>query len=44
MCIIAGCVQIGTGGDAAQMITLDSFKFTDVSLIKIDVEGAERLV
>jgi FkbM family methyltransferase len=43
-CIVAGGVKIGTGGDAVRMITLDSFRFTDVSFIKIDVEGAERLV
>lgn len=36
-----GRVAVGKGGDRAELRTLDSFGFTDVSLIKIDVEGFE---
>ena len=39
-----GGTPIGIGGDKAEMRTLDSFGFRNVSFIKIDVEGAEDLV
>ena len=39
-----GGVQIGTGGEQAELRTLDSFGFENVSLIKIDVEGYENQV
>jgi len=35
---------IGIGGDFVKMKTLDSFNFTDVSLLKIDVQGCEPYV
>jgi FkbM family methyltransferase len=34
-----GQVRIGKGGDKVEARTIDSFGFSDVSLIKIDVEG-----
>jgi FkbM family methyltransferase len=34
-----GQVSIGAGGDEVEARTIDSFGFSDVSLIKIDVEG-----
>ncbi len=39
-----GGTGIGKGGDIAEMRTIDSFNFENVSLIKIDVEGAEDAV
>lgn len=39
-----GGLSIGKGGEEVEMRTLDSFNFTNIGLIKIDVEGAERLV
>ena len=36
-----GRVSIGQGGDSVEARTIDSFGFTNVSLIKIDVEGFE---
>ena len=36
-----GQVRIGAGGDRVEMRTIDSFFFSDVSVIKIDVEGYE---
>ena len=39
-----GGTGIGSGGDLAEMRTLDSFEFQNVSFIKIDVEGAEDAV
>jgi FkbM family methyltransferase len=39
-----GRVAIGRGGDRAEARTIDSFGFSDVSLIKIDVEGHEASV
>ncbi len=36
-----GQVAVGEGGDQAELRTLDGFGFSDVSLIKIDVEGYE---
>lgn len=36
-----GYGRIGKGGERVEARTLDSFGFTDVSLIKIDVEGHE---
>ncbi len=36
-----GQIGIGSGGDAAELRALDSFLFTNVSVIKIDVEGYE---
>lgn len=38
-----GGVQLGKGGEEVEMRTLDSFCLEDVSLIKIDIEGAEPL-
>jgi FkbM family methyltransferase len=34
-----GQVKVGEGGDEVELRTIDSFGFSDVSLIKIDVEG-----
>lgn len=34
-----GQVRVGKGGDKVEARTIDSFSFTNVSLIKIDVEG-----
>jgi hypothetical protein len=39
-----GQTSIGTGGDRAEARTLDSFGFSNVSLIKIDVEVHEAQV
>ncbi len=39
-----GQTRIGTGGDRAEARTIDSFGFSNVSLIKIDVEGHEAQV
>ncbi len=39
-----GGVQIGAGGEQAELRTLDSFGFENVSVIKIDVEGYENEV
>lgn len=39
-----GGTLIGSGGDIAQMITLDSLKLKNVSFIKIDVENFEEEV
>ena len=39
-----GGVSVGTGGDKAEMRPLDDFDLTNVSLIKIDVEGHENPV
>lgn len=39
-----GSTGIGRGGDFAEMRTVDSFNFTNVSLIKIDVERSEEEV
>lgn len=39
-----GGVAVGAGGDRVELRTLDSFGFNDVSLLKIDVEGAEDAV
>ncbi len=36
-----GRVRVGTGGDRVEARTIDSFGFSDVSLMKIDVEGYE---
>jgi FkbM family methyltransferase len=36
-----GATAIGSGGDKAELRTIDSFGFQGVSLIKIDVEGYE---
>ena len=42
--LIESAVKVGTGGDRAEMRPLDDFGFTNVSLIKIDVEGLENQV
>ena len=42
--VTTGGVQIGQGGETVEMVTLDAFSFSNVSLMKVDVEGAERLV
>jgi len=39
-----GGTRIGQGGDKAELRTIDSFGFRNVSLIKIDVEGFEDYV
>ena len=39
--IDAGWTRIGKGGEKVEARTIDSFGFSDVSLIKIDVEGHE---
>ena len=39
-----GSTNIGHGGDVVEMRTLDSFNFTNVSFIKIDVERSEEQV
>ena len=39
-----GGVNLGKGGEVIDMVNLDLFSFNNVSLIKIDVEGAEKLV
>lgn len=39
-----GGIRLGNDGETVEMRTLDSFELTDVSLIKVDVEGAEPLV
>ena len=36
--------QIGVGGESITMKTLDSFKITNLSLLKVDAEGSEPLV
>lgn len=39
-----GMTRIGPGGETVQMISLDSLQLSDVSVMKIDVEGAEDRV
>lgn len=39
-----GGLNLGIGGEHIDMITLDSLKLDKVNYIKIDVEGAEKLV
>ena len=39
-----GIVSVGKGGDKVEARTIDSFGFSEVSLIKIDVEGHEAEV
>lgn len=39
-----GSISIGQGGDRVELRTIDSFHFSNVSLIKIDVEGFEDRV
>lgn len=39
-----GSTAVGKGGDAAELRTIDSFGFRNVSLIKMDVEGYEDAV
>ena len=39
-----GRVRVGKGGDKVEARTIDSFGFSDVSLMKIDVEGHEAEV
>jgi FkbM family methyltransferase len=39
-----GGTGVGSGGDKAELRTIDSFKFRDVSVIKIDVERFEDAV
>ena len=39
-----GRVRVGKGGDKVEARTIDSFGFSDVSLMKIDVEGHEARV
>jgi len=36
-----GGIAVGLGGDRVELRTVDSFQFTNVSLIKIDAEGYE---
>ena len=42
--LVEGGVGVGAGGDKAEMRPLDDFGLTNVSLIKIDVEGHENPV
>ena len=42
--LLEGSVSVGAGGDRAEMRPLDDFSFSNVSLIKIDVEGHENAV
>ncbi|WIA14043.1 hypothetical protein OEZ85_002599 [Tetradesmus obliquus] len=37
-----GGMRLGVGGETVQAITLDSLNLTDVSLIKVDIQGAEK--
>ena len=37
--VFDGATHVGKGGDKAEMRTIDSFGFSNVSMIKIDVEG-----
>ena len=37
--IYDGEVRVGSGGDEVEVRTIDSFGFTDVSVMKVDVEG-----
>lgn len=39
-----GAVSVGTGGDKVELRTIDSFNFSNVSMMKIDVEGYELQV
>lgn len=39
-----GGICLGSGGQEVNMKTLDSFDFQDISFLKVDVEGCERLV
>lgn len=39
-----GATRIGSGGDRAALTTIDSLALTNVSLVKIDVEGFEEHV
>jgi FkbM family methyltransferase len=39
-----GGTRVGSGGDKAELRTIDSFSFRNVSVIKIDVEGFEDAV
>ena len=39
--LVESAVKVGAGGDKAEMRPLDDFGFTNVSLLKIDVEGLE---
>jgi FkbM family methyltransferase len=39
-----GGIELGNHGENTEMRTLDSFNFDNVSFIKIDVEGCEKLV
>jgi FkbM family methyltransferase len=39
-----GSTGIGGGGDRAEMRTIDSFNFTNVSFVKLDVERSEEQV
>lgn len=39
-----GGMKLGRGGEAASAITLDSLRLDNVSFIKVDVQGAEKLM
>jgi FkbM family methyltransferase len=39
-----GGIELGLGGEQIEMRTLDSLNLSNVSYLKIDVEGAEKLV
>jgi len=39
-----GGITLGLGGELITMRTLDSFQFENISFLKIDVEGCEKLV
>lgn len=40
----AGGLNLGRGGERVYVSTLDSFNLSGVTFIKIDVQGAEKLV
>ncbi|WIA34207.1 hypothetical protein OEZ86_012561 [Tetradesmus obliquus] len=39
-----GGMRLGLGGETVPAITLDSMNLTDVSVIKVDIQGAEKLM
>lgn len=41
--VLQGGMSLGKGGEAVRTTTLDSYNLTGVSLLKIDVQGAEQL-
>jgi FkbM family methyltransferase len=39
-----GGMELGLGGETIDMKTIDSYNFSDVDFIKMDIEGSEKLV